>query len=1059
MWGRGITASDERGDTIERFLDINRFVLLNKGDNTHFSLAHNSESAIDISICSPQVATYFDWSVDCDIHHSDHYPIKLQTTFPSNNDATPAFFPRWNLKKADWTKFEEFCNIDHERFHSPEQGIAFLTDTIISAANVSIPSTTPSPRRKRVPWWSLEVARAIAKRKRAFRSYLRLRDNNSLILRNKERAQCRKIIREAKRASWRSFLSQLNYQTPLSKIWSLVRSLSGKRCVSSLPILRVNNTSITEPQDIVDTIAGTFARYSSSLNYRDGFVASSRRRWYLSADSFMSNNTEVYNDSFSISELRDAIFSTGHTSVGPDKLHYDFLRHLPDSTLEFMLLTLNDLWTQHIFPEAWRTAQVIPIQKPGKDRRNPGNYRPISLTSCFGKIFERMIGKRLAWFLEHNNLLSKFQSGFRKNHSTYDHIIRMETDIRKGFKYKKHTTAVYLDISRAYDMVYRPALIFKLHRMGFRGHLAHYLVGFLSGTRCFQVRFRSILSQTNRFENGLPQGSCLSPMLFNIMINDLFDTVPPGINHSIFADDCAIWCTESDSEHSIPRLQQALDRIDEWSKKNGCIFSPAKSAVMIFTKNNRMRQTSDLQISGNIIPRVDSFKYLGVVLDSRLSMTKHVAHIKVKCSKRLNLFRCIAGSDFGADRKTLLHLYRTLVLPIIEYGAVIYSGASDSTLKNLDTIQNAFLRIAIGAMKTSPIPCLQVEAAVPPLNLRRMEQSLRYISKVSFHPNHNTYKSLSILPSIHHNYLGPAEKTSGLTIASRANKFSTELNFVQPLIQPMPKLNESPWRRIQHEVMFLFDGSKRHMSAEETQQLFLQTRQQYEDFIFIYTDGSKADNRTSNAVFCTFEGETIEQARLQNNTSIYIAELHAVLKVLKLAEQKLWDKIIICTDSRSVVQSLETKHPSSPLLVQIYNIHQTLSTQGAHIKFMWIPGHSGIHGNMQADKYAKYALAFNSITHIQTEYQSIKSSLRRRTVALRKHQWTDTTQTLQLRRIKPEIREWSSCNRNNRQEEKVLARMRLGHTLYTHSYTYIHKQCSTNLCALSNSNHHATYHN
>ena len=90
----------------------------------------------------------------------------------------------------------------------------------------------------------------------------------------------------------------------------------------------------------------------------------------------------------------------------------------------------------------------------------------------------------------------------------------------------------------------------------------------------------------------------------------------------------------------------------------------------------------------------------------------------------------------------------------------------------------------------------------------------------------------------------------------------------------------------------------------------------------------------------------------------------------------------------------------------------------------------------QINTYAKYALAFNSITHIQTEYQSIKSSLRQRTVALWKHQWTDTTQTTQLRRIKPELREWSSCNRNNRQEEKVLARMRLGHTLYTHSYIY-----------------------
>ena len=83
-----------------------------------------------------------------------------------------------------------------------------------------------------------------------------------------------------------------------------------------------------------------------------------------------------------------------------------------------------------------------------------------------------MIGKRLSWFLEENNLISKYQSGFRKRHTTYDHIIRLETDIRKGFKYKKTTTAVFLDISRAYEKVHKPVLIFKLHKLGIRGHLA-----------------------------------------------------------------------------------------------------------------------------------------------------------------------------------------------------------------------------------------------------------------------------------------------------------------------------------------------------------------------------------------------------------------------------------------------------------------------------------------------------------------------------------------------------------------------------------------------------------
>ena len=1036
MWARAIRASDGRGDIIERLLDINHLVLLNKGDNTHFSLAHNTESAIDLSICSPQISTWFDWSVDCDIHHSDHYPIKLQATFSSDSDAISTFVPRWNIKKANWEKFAEFCNIEHDRFHSPEEGINFLSDVILSAAKSSIPCTKPPSKHQPVPWWSMDVARARAKRKRAFRRYLRLRDNASLIARNKERATCRKIIRQAKKASWRSFLSQLNYKTPLSKIWSLVRSLSGKRCFSSLPMLHFNNITISEPQAIVDTIAGTFARCSSSQNYRNGFIEDSRRTYHLAPNAFHSNDMETYNDPFSLSELRNAIYSTGNTSVGPDKLHYAFFRYLPDNTLEFMLVTLNDLWTQHIFPDFWRSADIIPVPKPGKDRRNPENYRPISLTSCFGKIFERMVGKRLEWFLEENNLLSTFQSGFRKNHSTNDHIIRLETDIRKGFKYKKHTTSVFLDISKAYDMVYKPALIFKLHRMGLRGHLAHYLLGFLSGIRSFQVRYRSIHSHAQRLENGLPQGSCLSPMLFNVMINDIFDTAPAGINYSIFADDCAIWCTDSDAQHSIPRLQQALDKIDEWSRKNGFIFSPMKSAVMLFTKNTRVHQTSDLRLSGNIIPRVGSFKFLGVVLDSRLSMVKHVQHIKTKCARRLNLFRCIAGTDFGADRETLLRLYKTLVLPIIEFGATIYSGASDNTLKKLDIIQNSFIRIATGAMKTSPIPSLQVEAVVPPLHIRRMEQSLRYFSKVASLPNHNTYEAIHVLPSIHHNYVGPAEKRSGLTIASRAKKFSTELNYVQPEILPLPRLDTPPWRRKEMEVVYLLGCCKKHMSASEIQQKFLELCEQLQGFKLIYTDGSKDAVRTSNAVFSDCDGRIIIQTRLRNETSIYIAELHAVLEALKLTERKHWNQVAICTDSRSVVQSLQMNNPSSALLIHIYNIHETLSTQGVQIKFVWIPGHSGIHGNIQADKYAKDALALDDITNIQIEYQSIKTLLRQKTLALWKKQWTDTNPATQLRRIKADITDWQSSNRSNRQEEKVLARMRLGHTILTHSYIY-----------------------
>ena len=471
-------------------------------------------------------------------------------------------------------------------------------------------------------------------------------------------------------------------------------------------------------------------------------------------------------------------------------------------------------------------------------------------------------------------------------------------------------------------MVHKPILIFKLRELGLRGNLAEYLVGFLTGERHFQVRFRSVYSHTYPLENGLPQGSCLSPTLFNIMINDLFDTVPPNIEYSLFADDCAIWCVDSDSQHSIPRLQRALDKIEEWSRKNGCIFSPTKSAVVTFSKNNRMRQASELRIAGAVIPRLDSFKFLGIVLDSRLSMVQHIAHIKAKCNKRLNLFRCIAGTEYGADRKTLLYLYKALVLPIIEYGSVVYAGASDNTLKRLDTIQNSFIRIALGVMKTSPISSLQVEAFIPPLHLRRMEQSLRYTSKILFQPNHSTCRALHVLPSIHHNYIGPSEKRSGLTIASRLKKFSTELNYIQPEIHPLSKLNP-PWLVRERQVLYLFDCPKTLISPQETQQRFLDLQSQLHTFHFIFTDGSKDGERTSNAVYCGRD-QQVRQTRLTNNTSIYIAELHAVYQALYLIKQRNLHRAVICTDSLSVVQSLQAEHSSSSLLTQILNIHQEL---------------------------------------------------------------------------------------------------------------------------------------
>ena len=365
-------------------------------------------------------------------------------------------------------------------------------------------------------------------------------------------------------------------------------------------------------------------------------------------------------------------------SVGPDQLHYDFFRYISEASLLQILRAFNILWQHHTFPESWKESVVIALQKPGKDRTNPNNYRPIALTSCFGKILERMVGKRLSYTLEKNNMLSKFQCGFRPNHSPVDHLLRLETDIRQGFKHKQHTIVVFLDIKKAYDMVHKPALIQKIHKLGIRGHMAYYLYNFLSGTRRFRVRFRSLYSDTQDLENGLPQGSCLSPLLFNIFIDDLFTDVSSQIRYSLFADDAAIWCTDKDCDISVSRLQSGISKLESWSRANGLQFSAEKSAAMVFSRQTTATPSVRLRVYNNHIPFVNQFKFLGIVFDRNLSMSGHIKHIKAKCSSRLNLFRCLSGSACGSDRTTLLRLYKAIVLPVNEYGAPMYAGGKEN---------------------------------------------------------------------------------------------------------------------------------------------------------------------------------------------------------------------------------------------------------------------------------------------------------------------------------------------------------------------------------------------
>ena len=260
-----------------------------------------------------------------------------------------------------------------------------------------------------------------------------------------------------------------------------------------------------------------------------------------------------------------------------------FFLNFPTSSLNTLLKIYNHIWQTNTFPAAWREAIVIPIPKPKKDKTNPLNYRPIALTSCLCKVMERMVNNRLAWFLEINNIISSSQNGFRHRRSCIDHVVKLETYIREAFLNKQHTIAIFFYLEKAFDTTWRYGILRDLYASGLRGNLPSFITNFLH-SRIFRVRVGDIFSDPFVQSMGVPQGSILSPLLFNLKVNSIVSNIVPNVDCSLFVDDFTIY-TSSSCFHTVEqRLQSCLNNLVNWSNENGFKFSKDKTVLMHFNR-------------------------------------------------------------------------------------------------------------------------------------------------------------------------------------------------------------------------------------------------------------------------------------------------------------------------------------------------------------------------------------------------------------------------------------------------------------------------------------------
>ena len=1017
LWGGNDL--DNYGRIVEDILNGNDIVLLNNGSMTYHNIHTNSSSAIDLSICSSDIAVDFDWSVNTYLHGSDHHPIHLKFC---ENSPSPSP-PKWKQQDADWTKFRQGVCLDKdfESFPTHIEAYSFFTEKVLASAEAAIPKTGGKPRRPAVPWWDKTCTILRKVTRKCYRKFKNSGSRTAKVIYQRALAKQRRYYRRAKRESWIYYINGINSKTSSRLVWRKIKKLSGKFVPPPSPTLKVNDNLVTDPTEVANALGDHFSNVSSPSNYSEEFQ---RIRSSQCALKFSSDNSDAYNASFSIRELKEALSSTDDTSPGEDGILYAMLRQLPEAAKGFLLKIINKIWETGLLPKSWSIAIVIPAQKPLKDPLQPTSYRPIALTSCVCKLMEKMINSRLVWHLETKNLLSPLQFGFRKNRCTLDPLLRLSNQIQQGFANGCQTIGVFFDLEKAYDTTWRHGILKELLKMGIKGNMIRFLKSFLSN-RHLKVRVGNTLSSSYCQEEGVPQGSILSVTCFAVAINGILNAVSPPVRGSLFVDDLAIYVTTYDALSACRYLQKTIDSISKWASKRGFRFSTSKTVAVRFTRSRREEVVPNLLLNDNILPYADEVKFLGLTFDKKLTWSSHIDNLKVKVKKSLDILKVVSRFDWGADKRSLLRLYNALSRSKLDYGCQIYSSACKSKLRELDIVHNMGLRICSGAFRTSPVESIYVDTHQLPLDLRREELGLRYVVRVKSCMENPSNKLIGQTLSI--NY-----KANSKPFQVRLKEQLGNQDILSQKILPVTFSKHPPWLA-PPVVCCATNIIKKDIPPEQVKARFLEHDRQHANDMKIYTDGSKSNEGVGCAIVTS---EQSGLARLPDAASSFTAELTALVHALKQVSNTRAKSFVIYTDSKSAIDAICKYDNFHPLARKAQEWLYLISSRFKFVCFCWVPAHVGIRGNELADTEAKSAVASTTIDLPSIPHSDLYRLIRSYIWQKWQDRWSSPllANNNKYKSIRPDVSIWPTVFHPHRRTEVILCRLRIGHTYATHKF-------------------------
>ena len=658
--------------------------LVNEYNLQQMVLEPTRESHILDLVFTNTAESLFDVSVVDNLPGTDHDAVVFATNYQKHK---PSLQRRWtyNFKKADFVSFRELLS-------KVSWDCCFLSDSIndcwinfrdllLSVADQCIPRAILRSK-KSMHWLSRETLHLIRKKRRVYKLAKRSGKPHHF----QSYRDISNKVRSLTREDHRHHLNQItsNLQNDQRPFWRWLKYAKGQH--SCIPDLHHQGSILSTPKEK----AVAFSNHFNSIFVQENTSLLSTLREELRS----SWSSEEVNDIVILREdVYDLLCKLDVTkAAGPDEVPARLLREgavwLAKPLATLFTLSLS----QGCLPSDWTSANITPVFKKG-NKHLITNYRPISLTSTVVKLLERLVHCQLTDFLESNNKLSPLQHGFRTGHSCQTQLLETVHKWACCLDRASSSHVVFTDFSKAFDTVPHERLLLKLEHVGIRGRLLTWISSFLLN-RTQRVLIDGAASEWCEVTSGVPQGSILGPLLFIIYINDIGKDL--SSHTGLFADDCTI-STGVSSYHDCLSLQDDLNSLFRWANKWQLALNTSKCKVMCISRK-RNPPTFQYHINNNNLEWVETFKYLGVKLNNKLTWDDHTLEVTSKAQRVLNLLR---RTMYGCPRNAKIRAYTALVRPHLEYCAPVWTPNQQKLSCRLEKVQKRAARWICGVPRKS----------------------------------------------------------------------------------------------------------------------------------------------------------------------------------------------------------------------------------------------------------------------------------------------------------------------------------------------------------------------